>query len=144
MPAEPRRAATARLAWRALAAASLCLSAPALAQDVAALTGHWAGDVTETLDGETSRYRMFVSIDADRRGRPVASVSYNLECRGIWTGAELRGRAWHFEEVITAGRDNCAPQVEVELLPEGDTLQVRLHPVGVPDQLARATLRRAP
>jgi hypothetical protein len=122
----------------------LLLAAPASAQDVRPLIGQWHGDVTEILDGRTTRYRMFVSIDADRRGRPVASVSYSLECRGIWTGAEARGGGWHFEETITAGRRNCASQVEVELAPEGDGLRVRLHPVGYPDQLARAVLRRAP
>ena len=127
-----------------LAAAALLTNSPAPAQTTHALAGQWRGDITETFEGEVSRYRMFVSIDADRRGRPVAAVSYNLECAGIWTGAEQRGRAWHFEETITSGRANCASHVEVELVPEGDSLRVRLHPVGVPDQLASGVLRRAP
>lgn len=129
---------------QALAAAMLLFTAPAPAQDIRPLIGQWSGDVTETLDGETTRYRMFVSIDADRRGRPVGSVSYNLECRGIWTGAEMRGRDWHLEETITAGRTRCASHVEVELAPQGDGLRVRLHPVGYPEQVAQAVLRRAP
>jgi hypothetical protein len=120
MPADRTPDSIPRNLGCALVLASLFLSAPVLAQDAAALTGQWAGDVTETIDGETSRYLMFVSIDADRRGR-----------------------TWHFEEVITAGRENCAAQVEVEVTPQGDTLEVRLHPVFVPEQLARATLRRA-
>jgi len=129
---------------RALAAAMLFFGAPAFAQDIGPLIGHWSGDVTETLEGETTRYRMFVSIDADRRGRPVGSVSYNLECRGIWTGAQMRGRLWHFEETITAGRSRCASHVEVELAREGDGLRVRLHPTGDREQLAQAVLRRTP
>ena len=131
------------LSVRAFAAAGLFLAAPAPAQDIASLRGEWSGAVTETVDGETTRYRMFVSIDADRSGRPVAAVSYDLECRGIWTDAASDGRAWRFAETITAGRTNCAPHVEVEVVPEGDTLRVRLNPVFVPDQLAQATLRRA-
>lgn len=129
---------------QALAAAMLSFAAPAPAQDIRPLIGQWSGDVTETLDGRTTRYRMFVSIDADRRGRPVGSVSYNLECRGIWTGAEARGRLWHLEETITAGRTRCASHVEVELAREGNGLRVRLHPTGHPEQLARAVLRRVP
>lgn len=129
---------------RALAAAMLLLAAPASAQEVGPLIGQWRGNVTETQNGATTRYRMFVSIDADRRGRPVASVSYSLECRGIWTGAEMRAGIWHLEETITAGRTNCAHHVEVELAPEGDGLRVRLYPIGYPDQLALAVLRRAP
>jgi hypothetical protein len=125
------------------AAAAFLLAAPAPAQDIAPLRGEWTGEVTETVEGETTRYRMHVSIDADHGGRPVASVAYSLECRGVWTGASLRGRAWHFAETITAGRAHCAPHVEVELVPEGDALHVRLHPVFVPEQLAQATLRRA-
>ena len=101
-----------------------------------------SGEVTETVEGETTRYRMHVAIDADHGGRPVASVAYSLECRGVWTGAAQRGRAWHFAETITAGRANCAPHVEVELVPEGDALRFRLHPVFVPEQLAQATRRR--
>lgn len=131
-------------AMRTLAAAMLLFGAPASAQDIRPLIGQWSGEVTETLEGETTRYRMFVSIDADGRGRPVGSVSYNLECRGIWTGAEMRGRLWHFEETITAGRTNCASHVEVELAREGEGLRVRLHPAGYPEQLARAVLRRTP
>lgn len=129
---------------RVAAAAMLLGAAPAAAQEIAPLIGHWRGDVIETLAERTTRYRMFVSIDADRRGRPVASVSYSLECRGIWTGAERRGRVWHLEETITAGRANCAPHVEVELAPAGDGLRVRLYPVGHPEQLALALLRRTP
>lgn len=129
---------------RALAAAMLLFAGSASAQDIGPLIGHWRGNVTETQDGATTRYRMFVSIDADRRGRPVGSVSYNLECRGIWTGAEMRGGSWHFEETITAGRANCASHVEVELAPESGSLRVRLYPVGYPEQLALAELRRAP
>jgi hypothetical protein len=128
---------------RALAAAAMLLAAaPAAAQEP--LIGHWRGDVTETQAGETTRYRMFVSIDADRSGRPVGSVSYSLECRGIWTGAETRGGIWRFDETITAGRTNCASHVEVELAPEGEHLRVRLHPVGYPEQPALAVLRRDP
>lgn len=123
-------------------AAMLLFTAPASAQEP--LIGQWRGDVAETLDGATTHYRMFVSIDADRRGRPVGSVSYSLECRGIWTGAELREGIWHLEETITAGRRNCAYHVEVELAPAGDGLRVRLYPVGHPEQLALAVLRRAP
>jgi hypothetical protein len=126
------------------AAATLSCAAPVLAQDIGPLIGHWRGDVTETLGARTTRYRMFVSIDADRRGRPVGSVSYNLECRGIWTGAALREGSWHLEETITAGRTNCAHHVEVELAPAGDGLRVRLYPVGHPEQLALAVLRRMP
>jgi len=129
---------------RALAAAMLPFAAPASAQDVRSLIGQWRGDVTETQGEATTRYRMFVSIDADRRGRPVGSVSYNLECRGIWTGAETRGGIWHFEETITAGRTRCASHVEVRLALEGDGLRVRLYPVGYPEPLARAVLRRTP
>jgi len=130
-------------ALRTVAAAAVFLAAPAPAQDMAGLRGEWSGAVTETVDGETTRYRMSVSIDADHSGQPVASVSYDLECRGIWTNAATDGRAWSFAETITAGRANCAPHVEVELVPAGDTLRVRLHPVLVPEQLAQATLRRA-
>lgn len=132
------------LTMRMSAAAMLLAAAPASAQDIRPLVGHWRGDVVETLGARTTRYRMFVSIDADRRGRPVASVSYSLECRGIWTAAELREGIWHFEETITAGRANCAHHVEVELAPAADRLRVRLYPVGYPEQLAQAMLRRAP
>jgi hypothetical protein len=125
-------------------AAILLFAAPASAQDIRPLIGDWRGDVTETQGAATTRYRMFVSIDADRRGRPVGSVSYSLECRGVWTGAEMRGGNWHLEETITAGRRNCAYHVEVELAPAGDGLRVRLYPVGYPEQLAQAVLRRAP
>jgi len=130
-------------------AASLLSTAPAsgqdvpLARDTQLLVGQWRGDVVENYHGEVSRYRMFVSIDADRNGRPIASVSYNLECRGVWINGELRGRIWHFEETITAGRDNCAWQDEVELTREADGLHVRLWPVGVPEQLAQSVLRRS-
>src|SRR5688500_6575970 len=90
---------------RAFAAAAIfLLAAPAPAQDIAPLRGECTGEVTETVEGETTRYRMHVAIDADRGGRPVASVAYSLECRGVWTGASLRGRAWNFAETITAGR----------------------------------------
>ena len=126
----------------ALTASLLLLAAPATAQDMASLRGQWSGDIAETVDGETTRYRMHLSIDADHGGRPVGSVSYNLECRGVWTDGSQRGGAWHFAETITAGRDKCAPHVEVEVRPDGDRLQVRLHPVFVPEQLAQGTLRR--
>lgn len=127
---------------RVLSAAAFFLAAPATAQDIASLRGEWSGAVTETVEGETTRYRMQVSIDADHGGRPVASVSYSLECRGIWTEALTADRVWSFAETITAGRANCAPHVEVEVIPEGDTLRVRLNPVLVPEQVAEATLRR--
>jgi hypothetical protein len=127
-----------------LAAATLLLGAPASAQDVRPLIGTWVGDATETLDGETTRYRMYVTIDVDRRGSPVAAVHYSLECTGVWTGAQQDGRGWRFEETITAGRRNCASHVDGEMVPEGDTLRVRLHPVGYPNQVAEAALRRAP
>jgi hypothetical protein len=133
-----------------LLATALTLAPPqAAAQDVPPapdtqpLIGQWRGDVTERYQGEVSHYRMFVSIDADRNGRPVASVSYSLECRGVWINPERRGRVWHFEETITAGRDNCAWQDEVEIRQEADGLHVRLWPVGEPEQLAQAVLRRA-
>src|SRR4051812_49091952 len=58
------------------------------ARDTQPLIGQWRGDVTERYQSETTRYRMFVSIDADRNGRPVASVSYSLECRGVWINPE--------------------------------------------------------
>lgn len=135
--------APGRTTFLALAAA-LTLSPPhASAQDSSPLTGNWRGDITERFEGETTHYRMFVSIDADRRGRPVASVSYSLECRGVWINPEQSGRTWHFEETITAGRDNCAWQAEVELTPGADGLHVRLAPVGVPEQLGQGVLRRA-
>src|SRR5687768_18003870 len=60
------------------AAAAFLLAAPAPAQDIAPLRGEWTGEVTETVEGETTRYRMHVSIDADHGGRPVASVAYSL------------------------------------------------------------------
>jgi hypothetical protein len=125
-----------------LAAALTLAPLPASAQNTQILTGNWRGDVTERYQNETTRYRMFVSIDADRNGRPVASVSYSLECRGVWINGAQSGHAWHFEETITAGRDNCAWQAEVELTQEADGLHVRLWPVGVPEQIARAVLRR--
>jgi len=129
--------------------AALFSTAPAAGEDVVPapdtqlLIGQWRGDVVERYHGEVTRYRMFVSIDADRNGRPVASVSYNLECRGVWINGELRGRTWHFEETITAGRDKCSWQDEVELTREADGLHVRLWPVGVPEQLAQSVLRRS-
>jgi hypothetical protein len=126
-----------------LISATVFLSAPLLAQDAPLMVGQWRGDVAETVEGGTARYRVFVAIDVDRHGRLVGSVSYSLECRGIWTSAERRGRVWHFEETITAGRANCASHVEVEIAREGDGLRVRLHPVGYPRQLARALLRRS-
>ena len=126
----------------AFAAAALSIAAPAPAQDTRPLIGLWVGDVAETLDGETTRYRMYVTIDVDRRGNPVASVHYSLECTGVWTGARHSDRTWRFEETITSGRANCASHVDGELMPEGDTLRVRLHPVGYPDQLAQTLLRR--
>lgn len=126
-------------------AAILCsVSAAAPAQDTQSLVGTWIGDVAETLDGQTTRYRMYVTIDVDRRGNPVAAVHYSLECTGVWTNAQQRERTWRFEETITSGRDNCAGQVDGELTVEGDTLRVRLHPVGYPDQSAQAALRRNP
>ena len=125
-----------------LAAALASLPSAAAAQDARPLLGHWRGDVTETIDGRAEPYRMFVSIDADRNGRPVAMVSYSLDCGGVWTGAEARGDAWHFDETITVGRDRCAAHVEVELAPDGDGLRVRLFPVGAPEQLTLGVLRR--
>lgn len=113
-------------------------------RDTQSIIGQWRGDVTERYQGETTHYRMFVSIDVDRNGRPVASVSYSLECRGVWLNGERRARVWRFEETITAGRDKCAWQDEVELVPQPDGLHVRMWPVGVPEQLAEAVLRRTP
>ena len=127
----------------AFSALALSVAAPAPAQDTRPLVGTWAGDVAETLDGETTRYRMYVTIDVDRRGNPVAAVHYSLECTGVWTGARQSDRIWRFEETITSGRGNCASHVDGELSAEGDALRVRLHPVGYPDQLAQAVLRRA-
>lgn len=112
-------------------------------RDTQSIVGNWRGDVTERYQGETTHYRMFVSIDLDRNGRPVASVAYSLECRGVWINGERRARVWRFEETIVAGRDNCAWQDEVEIVPQPDGLHVRLWPVGVPEQLAQAVLRRA-
>jgi hypothetical protein len=133
-----------KLAWCALATAALSAASAAASQDTRPLVGTWVGDVAETLDGETTRYRMYVTIDIDRRGVPVAAAHYSLECTGVWTGAQQRGPAWRFEETITSGRGHCASHVDGELVPEGDTLRVRLHPVGYPNQLAQAVLRRAP
>lgn len=124
-----------------LAAATLSLATLASAQDARPLVGSWAGDVAETLDGETTRYRMYVTIDVDRRGVPVAAVHYSLECTGVWTGARADGAAWRFEETITSGRANCASHADGELVAEDGTLRVRLHPVGYPDQVAQAVLR---
>ena len=133
-----------KLAWCALAAGAVAAGASAHAQDARPLAGTWVGDVAETLDGETTRYRMYVTIDVDRRGVPVAAAHYSLECTGIWTGARQQGGAWRFEETITSGRSKCASHADGELVPEGDTLRVRLHPVGYPDQVAQAVLRRVP
>jgi hypothetical protein len=126
----------------ALAAASVSTSASTAAQDVRPLVGSWVGDVAETVDGETVRYRMYVTIDVDRRGHPVAAVHYSLECTGVWTGARESGGTWRFEETVTSGRANCASHADGELVAGGGTLRVRLHPVGYPDQLAQAVLRR--
>ena len=132
----------AKFAGCAFAAIALSVAPPALAQDTRPLVGLWVGDVAETVDGGISRYRMYVTIDIDRRGNPVAAIHYSLECTGIWTGAQQRDRTWHFEETITSGRANCASHADGELVPEGETLRVRLHPVGYPDQIAQAVLRR--
>ena len=131
-----------RLARCALAATALFVSASAPAQDSRPLVGSWIGDVAETVDGETVRYRMYVTIDVDRRGHPVAAVHYSLECTSVWTGAEESGGTWRFEETVTSGRANCASHADGELVPENGTLRVQLHPVGYPDQVARAVLRR--
>ena len=133
-----------KFVWCTLAAAALSGASPAPAQDTRPLVGSWVGDAAETLDGETTRYRMYVTIDIDRRGNPVAAVHYSLECSGVWTGAQQRGGAWRFEETITSGRGHCASHVDGELVPEAETLRVRLHPVGYPNQLAQAVLRRVP
>ena len=133
-----------KTAWCASAASMLCLAAPTFAQDTRPLVGTWAGDVTETLGAETTRYRMYVTIDIDRRGHPVAAVHYSLECAGVWPGAQWRERSWRFEETITSGRANCASHADGELTPDGESLRVRLHPVGYPDQVAQAVLRRIP
>jgi len=85
------------------AAAAFLLAAPASAQDIAPLQGEWTGEVTETVEGETTRYRMHVAIDADHGGLPVATVAYSLECRGVWTGASRRGRAWHSRQRAAQG-----------------------------------------
>lgn len=127
----------------ALAAAVLSIGAPAAAQDTQALVGTWAGEVTETTGGATTRYSMDVSINLDRHGNPVADVNYTLGCSGVWTEAQAQGRTWRFEETITSGRDNCASHVDGELIADGDTLRVRLHPVGYAEPLAEAVLRRA-
>ena len=126
-----------------LTAAALLTAAPAPAQDSQDLLGHWRGEVSEAIDGRAEPYRMAVSIDADRNGRPVAMVSYSLDCGGVWTGAEARGDAWHFDETITVGRDVCAAHVEVEIARDGDGLRVRLHPVGASEQLTQGVLQRA-
>jgi hypothetical protein len=126
----------------AFVAAALSVAAPALAQETRPLVGLWVGDVAETVDGETVRYRMYVTIDVDRRGNPVAAVHYSLECTGVWTGAQESGGTWRFEETVTSGRANCASHADGELVAEDGTLRVRLHPVGYPDQVARAALRR--
>jgi hypothetical protein len=94
------------------------------------------------LADDIRRYRLFVTIDVDRHGNPVAAVHYSLQCTGIWTGAQQSDGTWRFEETITSGRANCASHVDGELVAEGDTLRVRLHPVGYPDQLAQVELRR--
>jgi hypothetical protein len=122
--------------------AALFSATPAPAQNSQDLLGHWDGAVTEAIDGRPEPYRMAVSIDADRNGRPVAMVSYSLDCGGVWTGAEAQGDAWHFDETITVGRDRCAPHVEVEIAREGNGLRVRLYPVGAPEQLPQGVLQR--
>jgi hypothetical protein len=126
----------------AFAAVALSVSVPVAAQDTRPLVGLWVGDVAETLDGETTRYRMYVMMDVDRRGRPVAAVHYSLECTSVWTGAEESGGTWRFDETVTSGRANCASHADGELVAENGTLRVRLHPVGYPDQVAQAVLRR--
>jgi hypothetical protein len=129
-------------AWYAFAAATLLVPAPALAQDTRPLVGLWAGDVAETVDDGTVRYRMYVTMDVDRRGVPVAAVHYSLECTSVWTGARHDGRTWRFEETVTSGRANCASHADGVLVAEDGTLRVELHPVGYPEQVARAVLRR--
>jgi hypothetical protein len=125
-----------------LAAAFALAPSPASAQDAQSLVGRWSGDVTEAIDGRTDHYGMVVSIDTDRNGQPVASVSYSLECQGVWTGVQAVGDGWRFEETITAGRANCASHVDVELTAEPDGLHVRLYPVGAPQQHGEGVLRR--
>jgi hypothetical protein len=134
---------------RALVGLALCVLSGALlptassAQEGRQLVGHWTGIIAETVEGENARYRISVHLDLDRSGRPVAVVSYDLGCAGVWTNAERRGSGWNFEETITEGRDNCASHGEVELVVSGGRLDVRLIPLGQ-DNIGDGMLDRQP
>ena len=127
-----------------LAACLLLLAPlPGIAQTArpSELSGSWGGVVTEIVDGEPSRYDMWVAIAADRRGRLVGDSTYERECGGVWTQASRRGRVWRFEETITGGA-HCAPYSDVEVTRRGETLHVRLTPVGG-GRVAEGTLQRS-
>ena len=131
--------------------ASPSLAQPGYGTELSDVVGHWAGSVTEPVDGRTLHYNMTLDIAADADGNPVGTVEYDLGCKGVWVGGEGVHEVWMFEETITAGLDQCEPRVFVELVSRNGALSVRLipvpdvHPDGVRafyENAAEATLHR--
>ena len=122
--------------------AALIVGGPALAQDAAALTGRWTGEVSEP-GADIPRYRMQANIVIDRGGVPIGTVRYEaLNCAGAWVGT-VGAAGMRFDEIITedeAGR--CDPEMEVELVPQGDRMTARFRDHGSAEVRATATLRR--
>ncbi|MDO5498908.1 MAG: hypothetical protein Q4F67_04400, partial [Propionibacteriaceae bacterium] len=86
------------------------------------LVGRWAGPVT----GDATSYSVEVSIS---NGDPVAGVVRypELPCSGTWAESSGVSNASgvYVTETITQGTDRCIAQVQLLLVPEGNT--VRMH-----------------
>jgi hypothetical protein len=128
----------------ALAGALLCMTgAAAAASDGSALAGRWVGEMNEP-GADVARYEIRLSFGTDRTGAPVGMVHYGtLNCGGVWIRPSNAGASWRFQEVITDdARSSCAPENDVEVSSNADSLTVRFMEPGQSEVIATATLRR--
>ena len=126
----------------ALLSALMAAAAPASAQ-TSSLVGHWSGAIRE--DGSIPIYTLSVHLGLDTAGRLVGLVQYDaFPCAGVWTNAQVAGNAWRLEETITVDRPNCAPAVDIELTPAGETMSIRLRPIGSTASWSTGVLSRRP
>lgn len=116
-----------------LATLALLAPLPALAQEMMerdpnALRGHWTGLISEP-GAPIPAYTLSVHIGLDASGEPVGISRYDaFPCAGAWSNSAFRGDRWSMEESIVDGIGKCAEQVMVELVPNGDVMDVRLTP----------------
>lgn len=116
--------------------ATLALLAPlsAAAQEMmerepGALRGRWTGLISEP-GALIPAYTLSVHIGLDASGEPVGVAHYDaFPCTGAWSNSAFRGDRWTMEQSIVDGAGSrCAEQVMVELVPNGDAMDVRLTP----------------